>query len=518
MENNIEKHGGQDIHLNIKLIDDYSVTTNYLGLSQVGLTRINNNMDNITHYPNQEQEPFKTNLINWLYKGFHFTNNNLLLGNGASELLDLLIRAIRYDKDMFIYQSKTWKPGSSTVQYVEYERSCNNCYYEKKDNECFDTDITCIINPCNPTGEYKNIDDLKTYIKKYCRPNSIVIVDESMQLWVGENFRNDSMLSQYEWIHKLYEESKIMIFIIHSWTKFFCCTGIRIGSIICPNELYYNLLKKYMTPWSCNILALQYLDGCINDTDYLYKTWNTTRQLRGNIVDKISTLYPMWNIYGEDFLSWIWIDTHSNDFAKLIYNMCKLNGVPIRLGLDGYKLPSYIRIAVRSEDSNQVLFKILEEVRIFNDFKHSYIQLPKDLIVKQDLIDIDDILCHENIIEERANALYEYIKSLENTIIIPSIIIDYKTNTLIDGHHRLFVLKKLNYKRIYCLFINYTHPSIIVNPNNDTISRDDVIQAGISKKYLLPKSTQHMITDLKNNTYPIVVLSNLIYYSTLQTN
>jgi histidinol-phosphate/aromatic aminotransferase/cobyric acid decarboxylase-like protein len=509
--NNIEKHGGQDINLNIKLIDDYSVTTNYLGISEIGLLNIKNNIDSITHYPNQSQEPFRTNLINWLYKDNPLNNNNLILGNGASELLDLLIRSIRYDKNMSIYQSKSWKPGSSTVQYVEYERSCNNCNYEKKDYMEINTDVTCIINPCNPTGEYKNINELKNYISSYCRPNSIVIVDESMQLWVGENFRSDSLLSQTEWINNMYAESKIAIFIIHSWTKFFCCTGIRIGSIICPNDLYCNLLLKYMTPWSCNILALKYLDGCINDNDYMCKTWNTTTAIRENMVNIINSMYPSWTIYGEKFLSWIWIDTHSAEFAKLIYEMCKFNGVPIRLGVNGYKLPSFIRIGVRSDESNQFLFKILNELKIFNYYKYPHIKIPNDLIVKHDLIDIDDILCHENIIEERSDALYKYIETLENTRIIPSIILDYHTNTLIDGHHRLSVLKKLNYKKIYCLFINYSHPSIIVNPNNK-LTTTDVINAATTANYLLPKSTQHMITDLDNNIHPIVVLSNLVHY------
>jgi hypothetical protein len=266
-----------------------------------------------------------------------------------------------------------------------------------------------------------------------------------------------------------------------------------------------------MTPWSCNILALKYLDGCINDNDYMCKTWNTTTAIRENMVNIINSMYPSWTIYGEKFLSWIWIDTHSAEFAKLIYEMCKFNGVPIRLGVNGYKLPSFIRIGVRSDESNQFLFKILNELKIFNYYKYPHIKIPNDLIVKHDLIDIDDILCHENIIEERSDALYKYIETLENTRIIPSIILDYHTNTLIDGHHRLSVLKKLNYKKIYCLFINYSHPSIIVNPNNK-LTTTDVINAATTANYLSPKSTQHMITDLDNNIHPIVVLSNLVHY------
>ncbi len=508
----MEKHGGQDINIKINLIDDFSVTTNFLGLSNIGKTEMMENIfEMITHYPNQEQEPFKTNLINWLYKNLKI-NNNLLLGNGASELLDLLIKIIRYDDNYKIYKTKTWKPGSSTVQYIEYERACTNYGYEKKDYNDIDTDITCIINPCNPTGEYKNINELKKYIESYCKPSSLVIVDESMQLWLGPNFREDSLLSCKEWINELYKSKGILVFIIHSWTKFFCCTGIRVGSIISPNKKYNDLLIKYQVPWSCNILALKYINGCIKDDEYMNKTWIMTKKLRYNLVESIKKIYSDWNIYGEDFLSWLWINVNDSQFAKLIYDVCKFNGVPIRLGISGYKLPNYIRIAVRNEESNNKLLEVLSSLKFVNQINYPHIKIPYNLIIKFDYIDINNILCHEKIINERSNALEKYIKTLENTKIIPAIIIEHQHNILIDGHHRLNVFKKLKFNKVPVLYINYSHPSIIVNPNN-MLTTIDVVNAALTNNYLEPKSTQHMIIDNDKNVHPIVVLSPLVNIS-----
>ena len=500
-------HGGQDINLKINLKEDFSVTTNYLGLSNKGILQIKNYND-LTHYPSQNQEPFKSEMINWLYKNQKSKNKFLLFGNGASELIELLIKTIRFDPINNIYKSKNWKPGSSTVQYIEYERTCSNYQYNKKSYDCYNTDITCIINPCNPTGEYKNIIELKKYIETYCKDNSIVIVDESMQLWVGEHFREDSLLSQNEWINKLYNEKKIGVFIIHSWTKFFCCTGLRIGSLICPNNFYYELLLKYSIPWSCNIFALKYLNGCINDEIYMKTTWKLTKKYRKYIVDNLKDMYPNWLIFGNDFLSWVWIDTLSEQFALLIYNMCKLNGIPIRLGTNGYNLPTYIRIAVRKKKNVDILLEVLESLKIFYDFKYPHIKLPSNLIIKTETINIDRILCHEYVVENRMNSLYDYLQSLENTKIIPSIIIDINTNVLIDGHHRLSVLKKLNYSNVSVLFINYNHPNIIVHPT-ENITKEQVVSAALENKLLKPKSTQHMIKDEDNHLHPIVVLSNL---------
>ena len=504
----MELHGGQDINISIKLIDDYSVTTNFLGPSKIGIENIKKNIeDEITHYPNQLQEPYKTNLIKWLYKDLEI-NNNVILGNGASELIDLLIKIFRFDEKYSIYNTKKWRPGSKTVQYVEYGRTCTNYGFTKTTSDDIDSDITCIINPCNPTGEYMKLYEIKKFIEN-CKDNSLVVVDESMQPWLNENFRKDSLLSESQWIKELYQKRKISLFIIHSWTKFFCCTGIRIGSLICPNEEIKNLLIKYQVPWSCNILALKYLDGCIKDNTYMENTWYLTTQIRANMVDKIKLLFPLWKIYGEKFLSWIWIDTGSESFAKLVYDICKLNGIPIRLGLSGYNLPSFIRIAVRSEDSNKILFNVLESLITFNKINYPHIKIPDNLVLKYEDVEIDKILIHENVILERYNALQNYVDTLETLKVIPAIIVDYNTNILIDGHHRLYLFKKLNMKKIPVIFINYTHPNIIVNPNND-LCRDDVINAALNKKYLEPKSTQHMFIDLNNNIYPIVILSIMI--------
>jgi hypothetical protein len=47
---------------------------------------------------------------------------------------------------------------------------------------------------------------MKAYIEKECAPGTTVIVDESMQLWVGPHWRSDSLIHQREWARKLSED------------------------------------------------------------------------------------------------------------------------------------------------------------------------------------------------------------------------------------------------------------------------------------------------------------------------
>merc|ERR1719379_2139705 len=90
--------------------------------------------------------------------------------------------------------------------------------------------ILAVINPCNPTGEYLPVEELKTFIEeksiKDGRQGCCVLVDESMQLWRGENWREDSLVSQREWVRKMDAEHGVQVFIIHSWTKIWSCPGV----------------------------------------------------------------------------------------------------------------------------------------------------------------------------------------------------------------------------------------------------------------------------------------------------
>jgi hypothetical protein len=64
-----EKHGGQDIYDNLdELIEDFSVTTNYLGPNKNGTKHIQNNIQLIHHYPKDDKQPYKSNLLNFLFK------------------------------------------------------------------------------------------------------------------------------------------------------------------------------------------------------------------------------------------------------------------------------------------------------------------------------------------------------------------------------------------------------------------------------------------------------------------
>ncbi|KAJ2893133.1 hypothetical protein IWW38_002965 [Coemansia aciculifera] len=308
------------------------------------------------HYPPADQEPAKSSLARFLWPSeFETERDRLILGNGASELIDLVIR---------MAPRGTWRPGPFYTQYKEYERSARNNGFELLPFAGNDrANVACLVNPCNPTGDYLELDELKAWIASNVLPGGYAIIDESMQPWHSEQFREHSLTSQREYVEALYREQGISVFVMHSWTKLWCCTGLRLGSVVCPTAEHMRAIKKIQVPWSVNTVALAFLNAVVDDTAYLRDTWELTPLWRKETVDRLQSLFPDWVFHGRDFLSWIWIDTRDESVAQRAVELARAAGVPVRSGGPGYNLPTFIRVAVRHPAKVDVLVEALQKLR-----------------------------------------------------------------------------------------------------------------------------------------------------------
>lgn len=113
-------------------------------------------------------------------------------------------------------------------------------------------------------------------------------------------------------------------------------------------------------PWSLNICALAFLSAAVKDSEYLNETWTLTVDWRRQTVDRLLRLHPGWTVHGKKWLSWLWVDTHSAEEAATAVRRAKEAGVPVRNGAMGYGKPTFIRIAVRSPQKQDVLMRALE--------------------------------------------------------------------------------------------------------------------------------------------------------------
>ncbi|CAG8585958.1 17021_t:CDS:2 [Rhizophagus irregularis] len=388
-------HGGQDWKYLENFVEDFSVTTNALGTPKDALEAAKEAIYTCHHYPPGNQEPAKTSLAKFLWSDDYSSHKDrLLLGNGASELIDLVTRSAPFG---------TWKPGPWDTQYKEYHRSAEtNGRTILQPQDTTPANLLCIVNPCNPTGDYKNINDLKYWIDKNVEDGGFVIVDESMQPWLSSDFRTDSLLSQHEFLYLLYETRRVSVYVIHSWTKIWSCTGLRLGSVICPTSAHCDVLKKLQVPWSVNSPALAFLNAVVKDTEYMEKTWELTPKWRSELIERLRVLSEAiikakddegyeWEFHGKSFLSYIWINMKSKEIVEEAIGKAKAAGVPVRSGVPGYDRPTYLRVAVREPSKVDILIKAWrsdsDEVTFDEDEENAVDDLAGVFVVTCDLVD-----------------------------------------------------------------------------------------------------------------------------------
>ncbi|OMJ24190.1 putative threonine-phosphate decarboxylase [Smittium culicis] len=372
-------HGGQEWKFVNNFIDDFSVTTNALGTPKDALKAATDAVAECGHYPPANQEPAKSRLASFLWPSAdpqsdcsnipypdadYYGKNNLILGNGASELIDLVMRLAKLTSPE---TCNYFKPGPVAAQYKEYERAAKNCGLQviapNSSNRHQKANVVSLVNPCNPTGDFLSKDQVLDYIfdSADTAGDTFAIVDESMLPWHGPDFRACSLATDLHALADISRTRRIHIFVIHSWTKLWCCTGLRLGSIVGCTPGHTSSLLKYQVPWSVNSMALAFLATVVANSEYLAETWACTPKWRKIQVDALKSRFPTWSFHGEPFLSWIWIDTHDISVADSACQVARSHGVPIRSGKPGYMMPSFIRIAVRNPDTFKVLFNAFDK-------------------------------------------------------------------------------------------------------------------------------------------------------------
>jgi ParB-like chromosome segregation protein Spo0J len=108
-------------------------------------------------------------------------------------------------------------------------------------------------------------------------------------------------------------------------------------------------------------------------------------------------------------------------------------------------------------------------------------------------VDIDKLKEHEDTDAKHFKELTKEIKS--DGILKRPIAIDRNTNVVLDGEHRLRILKEMGYDKIPAVFVDYSSPKIMVLPwrRGEKITKDAVIKAGLTGEKMPPRTSKHMI-------------------------
>jgi threonine-phosphate decarboxylase len=252
---NYDSHGGNIYRIEKELgipaggIIDFSVNINPLGISPLVKRKILEALDLISSYPDPEYSQCRQALAS--YHGIPY--ENIMAGNGATELMFLLGRVLRPAKTLILAPT-----------FSEYARmlelACSDIKYFRLDEETGFTpdipalkeeirngyDLLVICNPNNPTGTLLTREEVEDIAEHGAEHGSCIMVDESFMEFVQDGAGKYSIINC---------QSLKNIFVIRSLTKILAIPGLRLGYSVCHDPELNREMASQKEPWSLNMLA-----------------------------------------------------------------------------------------------------------------------------------------------------------------------------------------------------------------------------------------------------------------------
>lgn len=327
---------------------DFSANINPLGPPKTLKNQWTSLYNTIQYYP----DPKGRQLVKKIAEKENIKEGQILLGNGAAELISLIGRML-FGKKVLLIQPT----------FSEYEQVCkvNNCevsYYIVNDTDWMlnmeDLEASLkgvhavfLCNPNNPTGIYYKKKELLSLLQACKRNNSLLILDEAFY---------DFVKGYEDMVPELKHSPHLLI--LRSMTKMFSIPGIRLGYTIAAKEIIIKLASQ-QTHWSVNNIALHaglFLleeENFITDTlHYIETEKNKLRifyeKLAFKMTDSHANFYLLKDPTLDDQKAFFQFLLEEGIVARHTYNYPGLNG-------------KWLRFAIKNEQENEHLQGVIKK-------------------------------------------------------------------------------------------------------------------------------------------------------------
>lgn len=335
------------IRENVKVMKAYSSARDeYVsdGSKMIFLDANENPFENgVNRYPDPLQRRLKTVLAG--QKGI--SENQILLGNGSDEVLDLLFRAFCDPKtDNIITLPPTY--GMYTVlanlNEIEERRVQLNLDFQPDVDAVLEmvddnSKLLFICSPNNPTGNTIASEKIKTLLEKF---NGLVVIDEAYI-----DFSN-----QDSWISELSNHPNLVV--TQTLSKAYGLAGIRLGLCYASAEII-SILNKIKPPYNVNELTQKRALERISDLDAVTSEVNSVLNERGILIEALKSISFVETIF----------PTEANfvlarvDDATKRYNELLEKGIVIRNRTTQPLCENTLRFTVGTANENEELIKAL---------------------------------------------------------------------------------------------------------------------------------------------------------------
>ena len=337
MENRIEKY----VRPNILALKPYiSFRDTFDSSDFIKLDANENPFGDYNRYPDSTQKELRERLST--IKNIPF--NQIAVGNGSDELIDLIIKIFcRPEQDKIVVM----KPSFAMYEFYAnvngnevIELNLNSNFELTKDEFLNKTKesgakVLFLCTPNNPTGN--SISDLEFYIENF---DGIVVIDEAY-IEFSDNESMISKLNQYD-----------NLIILQTLSKAWGMAGLRIGMAL-ASEFIISLFNRTKSPYNISDVNIKTALKELKNTEIFNLKLNNIKLQKEALKTALETTKNVTKVYPSD-ANFFLVEFEN---AEIVYK--SLVDQQILTSKRFPTIPNALRINVGAIEENERLIKIL---------------------------------------------------------------------------------------------------------------------------------------------------------------
>jgi len=335
---------------NIKRLIPYSsARSEYEGDAQVFLDANENSLGSLLHqnfhrYPDPLQKKLKDKISSLK----NISVENIFIGNGSDEAIDLLIRAFcNPGKDEILIFPPTYGmyEVSAAINDVGIKRVLLTENFEldvPKIKEQIDASVKLIFicSPNNPTGNSFGENDIVSLLNQFY---GLVIIDEAYIDFSDNN----------SWLKKLNTYPNLII--LQTLSKAWALAGLRIGMAFASEQII-QILNKIKPPYNISAATQKLALQVLNDEERAYQKINIIKEEKEKLMDDLKRFDFIKMVYPSDTN---FVLTKVKD-ATSLYNYLLSKNIVVRNRSSQPLCENCLRITIGTPDENNQLLQALK--------------------------------------------------------------------------------------------------------------------------------------------------------------
>lgn len=319
---------------------------NPLGASPKAVEAFHGIADSLHLYPRGDAPK----LIDSIAKMYGVATNEIVIGNGSDEIIDMVGKAFIRQGDncvgitptFSVYKFTTLSNGADFVGVGEGEVRASLDDLAKAVND--KTRVAFICNPNNPTGAYYTEAEIRDFLKK---------VPQSVLVFLDEAYAEFATAPDYPNMAKFVREYP-NLFVNRTFSKIYGLAGLRVGYAFSNVEVI-RALWKVKPPFDVNQAAQVAAIAALGDKEHV----QATRKMNA---EGIAVLTREFEALGLKVLPTQanFICVKIGERAKELVAFLEQNGMIVR-GLTSFGMPEYIRVTVGKPEENAFLMELVKK-------------------------------------------------------------------------------------------------------------------------------------------------------------